>query len=121
MTAATAGTSVHVATGSYTEINPSTIPANVALMGDNLRSVTVIPTTPAGDLFYMSSGTYVWGITIKNYLANGFSYNPATPSQNVFVSPYIQNITSYLLFNLIFGKTYNNKEIINLLIIKEAY
>jgi hypothetical protein len=94
MTAATSGTSVHVAPGSYTEINPITIPANVALMGDNLRSVVIIPSTPASDLFYMSGGTYVWGITIRNYLANGFSYNPATPGQNVFVSPYIQNITS---------------------------
>jgi hypothetical protein len=63
-------------------------------MGDNLRSVTVIPQTPASDLFYMSGGCYVWGITIKNYTANGFSYNPATASQNVFVSPYIQNLTS---------------------------
>lgn len=95
MTAAAAGNiSVHVAPGTYTEINPITIPANVALMGDNLRNVTVIPQTPASDLFYMTNGCYVWGITIKNYTANGFSFNPATPSQNVFVSPYIQNLTS---------------------------
>lgn len=95
MTAASAGGfSVHVAPGSYTENNPITIPANVALMGDNLRSVLVTPQTPSADLFYMSNGSYVWGITIRNYLANGFSYNPATPTQNVFVSPYIQNITS---------------------------
>jgi hypothetical protein len=89
-----AGTAVHVAPGTYTEANPITIPVNVSLMGDNLRSVTVIPQTPASDLFYMTSGCYVWGITIKNYTANGFSYNPATPGQNVFVSPYIQNLTS---------------------------
>ena len=95
LTAASAGGfSVHVAPGSYTEANPITIPANVSLMGDNLRSVTVIPQTPNSDLFYMTNGSYVWGITIKDYLANGFSYNPATSSQNVFVSPYIQNITS---------------------------
>ncbi len=95
MTAAAAGNiSVHVAPGTYTENNPITIPANVALMGDNLRSVFVIPQTPASDLFYMRNGTYVWGITLRNYLANGFSYDPTTPSQNVFVSPYIQNITS---------------------------
>jgi len=90
----TAGTSVHVAPGTYTEANPITIPVNVSLMGDNLRSVTVIPQTPASDLFYVTSGCYVWGITIKNYTANGFSYNPATSGQNVFVSPYIQNLTS---------------------------
>jgi len=63
-------------------------------MGDNLRNVSVVPQTPAADLFYVTNGCYVWGITIKNYTANGFSYNPATPSQNVFVSPYIQNLTS---------------------------
>jgi len=95
LTAASAGNySVHVAPGTYTEANPITIPANVALMGDNLRSVTVIPQTPASDLFYVSNGSYVWGITIKNYTANGFSFNPATPTQNVYVSPYIQNLTS---------------------------
>ena len=86
--------SVHVAPGAYTENNPVTIPANTSLMGDNLRNVTVIPQTPSSDLFYVTNGCYVWGITIKNYLANGFSYNPATSSQNVFVSPYIQNLTS---------------------------
>jgi hypothetical protein len=94
MAAATAGTSVHIAPGTYTEANPITIPSNVAMMGDNLRNVVVIPQTPAADLFYVKSGCYVWGVTIKNYLANGFSYDPTTPTQNVFVSPYIQNITS---------------------------
>jgi hypothetical protein len=86
--------SVHVAPGSYTEANPVTIPPNTALMGDNLRNVTVIPQTPASDLFYVTSGCYVWGITIKNYTGKGFSFDPTTPTQNVFVSPYIQNLTS---------------------------
>jgi hypothetical protein len=94
LAAATAGTAVHVAPGTYTEVNPITIPANVSLIGDNLRNVIIIPQTPASDLFYLTNGTYVWGVTIKNYLANGFSFNPATPTQNVFVSPYIQNLTS---------------------------
>jgi hypothetical protein len=85
--------SVHVAPGVYTENNPITIPANTALMGDNLRNVTIIPQTPADDLFYVTNGCYVWGITIKGYLANGFSYNPTTTT-TVYVSPYIQNITS---------------------------
>ena len=92
--ASAGGFSVHVAPGTYTEANPITIPSNVALMGDNLRNVTVIPQTPSADLFYVRSGCYVWGITIRNYTANGFSFDPATPTQNVFVSPYIQNLTS---------------------------
>jgi hypothetical protein len=92
--AAGGGIAVHVAPGTYTEANPVTIPANVSLMGDNLRNVFVIPQTPASDLFYVKNGSYVWGITIRDYTANGFSYDPSTPSQNVFVSPYIQNLTS---------------------------
>ena len=94
LAAATSGTSVHVAPGTYTEANPITIPQNVSLIGDNLRNVTVIPQTTTADLFYVTNGCYVWGITIKNYLANGFSYSASTSSQNVYVSPYIQNITS---------------------------
>lgn len=91
---APAGVSVNVAPGIYHEDNPVTIPHKVSLMGDNLRNVTVIPNTPSADLFYVTNGCYVWGITIKDYLANGFSFDPTTPAQNVFVSPYIQNLTS---------------------------
>lgn len=94
LAAATAGTSIHIAPGTYTELNPITIPANVSLIGNDLRTVTVIPSNPALDIFYVKAGCYVWGITIKDYLANGFSYDPSTPTQNVYVSPYIQNITS---------------------------
>jgi len=94
LAAATSGSSVLVAPGVYTEANPVTIPANVSLKGDDLRQVSVIPQTPGSDLFYVKNGCYVWGITIKDYLANGFAYDPSTPNQNVFVSPYIQNLTS---------------------------
>jgi hypothetical protein len=92
--AAAAGTTVTVAPGSYVEDNPLTIPANVSLKGDDLRSVFVAPLDPNSDLFYMTNGSYVWGLTIKDYLANGFAFDPSTPNQNVFVSPYIQNVTS---------------------------
>jgi hypothetical protein len=86
--------SVHVAPGIYVENTPITIPPNTALMGDNLRNVTVIPQVASNDMFYMTNGSYVWGITVKNYTGKAFSYDPTTPGQNVFVSPYIQNLTS---------------------------
>ena len=85
--------SVHIAPGTYTEIMPITIPPNTALMGDNLRNVFVIPQTTSSDMFYMTSGTYVWGITVKNYTGKAFSYDPTTTT-TAYVSPYIQNITS---------------------------
>jgi len=92
--AATGNISVHVAPGYYTEVCPITIPQNCALMGDNLRNVFIQPSVAANDMFYMTNGSYVWGVTVRNYTGNAFSFNPATPSQNVFVSPYIQNLTS---------------------------
>jgi len=92
--AAGGAVSVHVAPGIYVEDNPVTIPANTALMGDNIRSVIIQPQTPAADLFYTGAGCYVWGITIENYTANGFSYDPNIVT-TAYVSPYIQNITSY--------------------------
>ena len=87
-------TSVRVASGTYVEDNPITIPPKSALMGDNLRTVNILPLNVATDMFYMTNGTYVWGVTLKNYLGAAFAYDPATPTQDVFVSPYIQNITS---------------------------
>ena len=96
-TAATAlggNVAIRVSSGTYVEQTPITIPRNTALMGDNLRTVTIKPADPATDLFYMTNGTYVWGISVRDYLGAAFAYDPATPGQNVFVSPYIQNITS---------------------------
>ena len=91
---ATSGQTVNVAPGTYTEDNPLIVPSGVSLKGDDLRTVFVQPQTPSADFFYLKNGTYIWGITIRNYLANGFSFDPSTPTQNIFVSPYIQNITS---------------------------
>ena len=85
---------IRIASGTYVEDTPITIPPNTAIMGDNLRTVTVKPANPNTDLFYMTHGSYVWGISVRDYLGAAFAYDPATPGQNVFISPYIQNITS---------------------------
>jgi hypothetical protein len=94
LTAATSGSSVFVAPGTYAEDNPITVPAGVSLKGDDIRAVTVTAQNPNSDLFYVKNASYVWGLTIKDYAANGFAYDPGTDTQNVFVSPYIQNVTS---------------------------
>lgn len=90
-----ANTSIRIASGTYVEDNPVTVPPRTALMGDNLRTVSVIPANPGGDLFYMTNAVYVWGITVRDYLGAAFSYNPDGSAGDVFTSPYIQNITSY--------------------------
>jgi hypothetical protein len=85
--------SIHVAPGTYVENMPITIPPNTALMGDNLRNVFIKPTVTSSDMFYMSGGSYVWGVTVRDYTGKAFSYDPTTVT-TAFVSPYIQNLTS---------------------------
>lgn len=92
---------VHVAPGNYTVNNPVTIPRNTALMGDNLRNVFIVPNPDPlwpgynDDLFWVMPGSYVWGVTIRNYRRAGFAYPRTGPAiTNAFVSPYIQNLTS---------------------------
>ena len=56
-----------VASGDYAEVNPVVIPEGVSLIGDNLRSVTVRPETVTSDVFHLESGTYVYGITVRDH------------------------------------------------------
>lgn len=94
MAIATSGTAVKVASGTYTEVMPITVPANVAIVGDDVRSVFIQPSVTASDMFYMNNGTYVWGVTVRNYTGKAFSF-PPTGAGVVTVSPYIQNVTSF--------------------------
>lgn len=93
--AATAGTAIKVASGLYTEDMPFEIPQNVAIIGDTIRSVFVQPSVSSNDMFYMRGGSYVWGITVQNYLGAAFSFPPGGIVEPVTVSPYIQNVTSF--------------------------
>lgn len=94
MLIATSGTAVKVASGSYQEACPIEIPTNVALVGDDIRSVFVSPTNRSDNLFYMRGGSYVWGITVKDYDSIAFSFPASGISEAFGISPYIQNITS---------------------------
>ena len=57
--AATPGTTIFVKSGDYTETNPITVPDNVAVVGDSLRTVTVRPLNKTQDMFYVNNGSYV--------------------------------------------------------------
>jgi hypothetical protein len=50
---------IRVMTGTYTEICPITVPPNVAIVGDNQRTVTVQPTeaTKTGTMWLLSNGS----------------------------------------------------------------
>jgi hypothetical protein len=92
---ATSRTAIKVASGVYTEDMPFEVPTNVAILGDTVRSVFVQPAIAANDMFYMRGGSYIWGITVQNYLGAAFSFPPGGISEPVTVSPYLQNITSF--------------------------
>jgi len=110
---------IFVASGDYTEDCPITVPAGCAIIGDNLRSVTVRPSVTTSNVFYLDSNCYVWGLTVRGHRlfpsalditpqgyagANG-SHLPRSTKQTGFafsfrpgaiirVSPYIQNCSS---------------------------
>jgi hypothetical protein len=93
---ATADTTVFVKSGDYTEDNPMTIPTKVAVVGDNLRTVTVRPLNPTSDIFYVNNGSYVTGVTFKGHLSPSaaVAFNPNGSAGSIYQSPYVQNCTS---------------------------
>lgn len=93
---ATAKTTVFVKSGDYTEDNPVTIPANVSVVGDNLRTVTIRPLNTTSDIFYVNVASYVTGVTFKDHLSPSaaIAYNPNGSAGLITTSPYIQNCTS---------------------------
>jgi len=97
---ATTGDTVYVYPGDYEEIFPLTVPQGVAIVGANLRSVTIRPTaaTRQQDCFKMNGET-----TIQDFTITGFEHEPIGNTGHAFTfapgmtvstrSPYVKNIT----------------------------
>jgi hypothetical protein len=93
---ATNGTTIFVKSGDYTEINPLTVPEGVAIVGDNLRTVTVRPQNKTQDLFYVNNGIYLAHMTFKDHESPSaaVAFNPNGSAGVIHTSPYVQNCTS---------------------------
>jgi hypothetical protein len=93
---ATAGTVIKVSAGTYIEDNPITLPAQISIIGDSLRDVTVTPQN-TGDLFYVANGDYIAEMSFAGAANTGaiFAFNPNAPTYNN-QSPYIQNCTNFI-------------------------
>jgi hypothetical protein len=94
--------SIQVKSGYYSEEAPITVPSNVSILGDDLRSVVVAPTTATSgsNLFLMNNGTYCWGLRLEGCKIdnledprNGFFFAFA-PSASIVTSPYVQNCSA---------------------------
>ena len=110
---------VFVATGAYKEILPMVIPKDVAVVGDELRSTTIMPADgyETSDMFYMHNGSGLRNCTLQGL--NGTLGEPndnltRRPSAGAYVSldptagdpsqdyawietksPYVQNVTTF--------------------------
>ena len=94
--------SIQVKSGYYTEVAPITVPPNVSILGDDLRSVVVAPTTATSgsNLLLMNNGTYCYGLRLEGCRIddledprNGFFFAFA-PSASIVTSPYVQNCSA---------------------------
>ena len=94
--------SIQIKSGYYVEEAPITVPSSVSILGDDLRSVVIRPTTgtKGQNLFLMNNGTYCWGLRLEgceiDNLDNprqGFFFAYA-PGAYIVTSPYIQNCSA---------------------------
>lgn len=100
LSVATAGTTIHITSGIYTEVFPLVVPAGVSIIGTSIRGVTVQPTvgTVDKDAFLLSGDTSVEDLTVT-----GFRYNAIDNTGHAFrfvsnylvtkKSPYIRNVS----------------------------
>lgn len=93
------GTTIKVLSGTYNENNPIVVPAFVSIVGDNLKTVTVIPNNSTQDIFQVNKGTYLANMTFVGHTSPAAAVAfPPTIATNIgggsWESPYIQNCTS---------------------------
>lgn len=89
-------TTISVQSGLYTEVCPIEVPKNVSIIGDSLRGVSIKPSVPSANLFYLNNGSYIKELTVRDYESpsKAFSFNPANTAGVITRSPYILNCTS---------------------------
>ena len=94
--------SIQVKSGYYVEEAPVTLPSNTSILGDDLRTVVIRPTsaTSGSNLFLMNNGTYCWGLRLEGCVLdsledprNGFFF-AFSPNAYIVTSPYIQNCSA---------------------------
>jgi hypothetical protein len=94
--------SIEVKSGFYNEVAPVTVPPNVSILGDDLRTTVVRPTpeTRGENLFLLNNACYVANLRLEGCEIDnledprkGFFFAFA-PNAFIITSPYIQNCTA---------------------------
>ena len=109
---------IFIKSGVYSEIIPISIPANVALVGDELRTSVVIPApnTEANNMFHVRNGSGIRNMTLQGLsgtLGEPNEFGTRRPTAGAFVSldpgsgntdesvwitsrsPYVQNVSTF--------------------------
>ena len=99
LSVATSGDTVNVASGTYQEIFPLTVPDGVTLRGANLRSTQIAPTPGTNDLnaIILEGDSHVSDLTVKDFFYNssndtGYGFVCAS-NNNSDRSPYVERVT----------------------------
>ena len=89
-----------VSPGEYQEALPLVVPANVSVIGADIRNVIITPDTSSQseDVFHLNEKTLIANLTIKNHYYNsinntGYAFRFAPDAVMSERSPYIQNVT----------------------------
>ena len=92
LSVATAGDTIFIYPGTYTEVFPLTIPVGVTVKGLSLRAVTVQPTvgTNTNNAFLLNGETTVVDLTVANFY-QGYAFSFANGAKITTRSPYVQN------------------------------
>ena len=94
---ANSGTTIFVKSGDYTIDNSSggvVVPANVSIVGDNLRTTNISGLSATNDMFLVNNASHITGVTFRGHTdgAAAVAFDPT--AGNITTSPYIQNCSS---------------------------
>jgi hypothetical protein len=116
--AARAPATIFIKSGIYEEVIPISIPANVALVGDELRTSTIMPATgyELNNMFFVRNASGIRNMTLQGLngtLGDPNEYGTRRPTAGAYVSldpgngttdedvwittrsPYVQNVTTF--------------------------
>ena len=99
LTKVSSGDTIHIASGTYQEVFPLTIPDGITVRGANLRSTQITPTPATNDLnaFVLSGDVHISDLTVKDFFYNssndtGYGFVCAS-SLDSDRSPYLERVT----------------------------
>ena len=121
LSVATAGDTVHIYPGVYTEVFPLTVPVGVTVKGQSIRSVTIQPTTETryNDAILLNGESTVEDITVTGFYSGGNLYKTTaagvgSTTVNVGITPFAHAYVSGGTINIsgadyaVTGATYDH-------------